>query len=123
MIDWIMRKIKDHLEQIEKDKDIYRVETLERRFKNLPSNQAFTFLHLYDPMEYPIIVTSEHVARFIDQKKELNQVEFEYYLKCPSCRHPTGIITEGVRDEQDCRKCSSKMKHNKENTYISFKKI
>lgn len=120
MINYIKHLLKERKESLEKSKDSYRKETLERRFKNLPTNKEFKFLDLYDPFEFPLIITSEDVAKFLETKKQNNEVLFEKYLKCLNCDQDA-LFSEQTK--HNCSRCKSDFLINDDSTYISFKKI
>lgn len=111
--------VKRMIFNLENQDQIYREETLQSRFSALNQGKAFKFLDLYDPFEFPLIISETDVAKFIDQKRELGEVVFEKYIVCPKCNNEIHIISEELK----CHRCENEFKADKDNTYLIFKKV
>lgn len=119
--DKIIQFLKSLEESIQKEKDSSKLKILELRFSQIESKKYFTFLDLYSPMDFPLEVTSEDVARYIESLKTNGDIYFEFYIKCPNCDFNEDLLKE-TETIQKCIRCNHETEKNKENIYIRFKK-
>jgi len=112
ILDWLEKQKKLDLEEELR----YKKTVLEQRFNALPRGKYFKFLDLYDPLEFPLVITNLDVAEFLSKKRVEAKVSFDYYLKCPNCEANLSL------ERNHCLSCQHEIMDNPDNRYILFMK-